>query len=133
MYHNYSCLTEFNQEFYHTIFNGKTLQDYDELTRRVLSGLSAVDNKQQRLSSLFKNLRSAYDFYRLRLVGIVSKTDVEVELKLCMKQLIACRYITITGLDFLPPTDESDRINMDFSGCVFMGSVVPSTLRVSDP
>ena len=59
-------LIEFNQDFYHKIFDSKRFHDYDQLKSNVVDSLSQQENNKI-LIPMFNELKSVYDIYRLRL------------------------------------------------------------------
>ena len=116
---------EFSQSLYLDFFNDKSKTNLSfEKAKQIVQDRY----KSERISGLFGELDSLDEFYKLRLVSILQMHPKSPQKIVELQQNIACRYITVSGLDKVNTTLDD---NMDFRGMKFYGKVIkaPFTLN----
>ena len=116
---------EFSQSLYLDFFNDKSKTNLSfEKAKQIVQDRY----KSERISELFGELDSLDEFYKLRLVSVLQMHPKSPQKIVELQQNIACRYITVSGLDKVNTTLDD---NMDFRGMKFYGKVIkaPFTLN----
>ena len=117
---------ELNQSLYLDYFNdfSKTNMSFEKAMEIV-----KAKYKSKRIIELFEGLGSLKEFFKLRLVCILKLDAASPATTIELQQNIACRYITVSGLD---KENSFNGDNMEFRAMKFHGKAIkaPFTLAL---